>query len=161
MSLTSMDKHTERNLNKYYDEIVRVHEHFNSKRSRSAKSQHLSKMKESIQKDEWSPQLSFYNFMLEITEGFTKPMTYELTETNIHKEIIKYYNKKMIKYRGPVSVFADYYNVITYFNRSYTIPLPTKNMNQVKLYDKRLLRAIDTQTINYRTIYFLLFLIYV
>jgi len=157
-----MDGHSERNLNNYYAEISKLHSHFNTTRSRSAKSQHLRKMKSSLQKDEWTPQLSFYDYMLEVTEGFTKPIPYELTESNIHKEIIKFYNAKMMKYGGrPTTIFTSYEDVITYFNRSYTIPLPTDNMNQLKLYDKRLLQAIETQTVNYRTIYFLLFLIYV
>ena len=50
-------------------------------------------------------------------------------------------------------------DVMTFFNRNWMMPRPLVNVNQLKLYDKRLDRYINEEKVNMATIHFLIFLI--
>ena len=70
-------------------------------------------------------------------------------------------NKSMYKYGNkPCSNFTGWGDVITFFNRNYMLERPLKNVQQLKLYDKRLDMYIKSNTLNKTTIYFLLYLLF-
>jgi len=143
-------------LSKYYSLIEKVNAHFHRRVSRSAKSQHLAILKKLLESGDFHANKSMYNYLLPyINEEVV------LERGGLYDETMRLYNECMRKYGNkPCSNFTGWDDVITFFNRNYMLERPLKNVQQLKLYDKRLDMYIKSNTLNKTTIYFLLYLLF-
>tara|TARA_R110000824_G_scaffold249201_1_gene438121 strand:+ start:811 stop:1278 length:468 start_codon:yes stop_codon:yes gene_type:complete len=148
-------------LTTYYGLIHVINQHFNRSVSRSAKSQHLKKMREYLSDDRHSPSKNIFTMIGNETENWTSVPTLELKDKGLYAECLRLYNGGVIKWGNrPFTNYTGWEDIITFFNRNILLPKPLLNINQLKLYDKRLLTYIESNTLNKTTIYFLLFLLF-
>lgn len=144
----------------YYKMVKDINTHFGRKLSYSSKSQHLSTMKKAKQENKHSSANNMVEYVIETTNNLQNLPQYELTEKDIHNEIIKWFNVAMVKYGNRhFATITSMEDVMTFFNRNWMMPRPLLNVNQLKLYDKRLDRYINEEKVNMATIHFLIFLI--
>ena len=152
---------TSRMLQTYYSQIEKIQSFYGVKRTRSAKSQFLAKLKKDMEIPEFKTSTSMLNFMLIHTNGMVNMKDFILTcNTSIYEEVLhQYKHKAQIHAHDMFADWRDIDEVITMFNRNYLLPTPT-DIASLKIYDKRLKAMLEKNTINRTTIYFLLYLIY-
>jgi len=143
-------------LDRFFTRLSTIRKQYDKAPSRASKSKYLKLVKTAIQEKKWTQATE----MLSLSNQWDGDVN--LTEPTIQQEIQKHLNLILSRCnRNPMS--ATYYEgeqgILTYFNRNYMLPRPLTNVNQLKLYDKRLRKYIDTNKINNTTIYFLLFLL--
>ena len=150
---------TKQHMDAYYKVVKDVNLYFGRKLSNSAKSQHLSTMRKSMESGKHSSANNIFAYISEMTDEFSEMPAYEFSQATIHSEILQWYNKKLIAYGNrPCATLGSFDECITLFNRNYMMKRPLENVNQLKLYDRRLKAYIDTNKVNNTTIWFLIFL---
>ena len=141
-------------MDTYYTYIQTIRSHYNCSVSRSAKSQHLSTMKKQKENGKHSSANNMVEYISEMP-----PRVMDLQSLTIQDEITCQYNRLLHLYGNRhFTNFSTIEHLYTIFNRNYMMVRPLVNVNQLKLYDKRLSMYVNTNTINMNTIHFLIFL---
>ena len=148
-------------LQTYYSQMEKIQTFYGVKRTRSAKSQFLAKLKRDMEMPIFKTSTSMLNFMLIHTNGMNEMKDFELLhDTSIYDEVLRIYQMKANEHAH--DMFGDWDSievVITMFNSQCMLPHGI-DITSLKIYDKRLMEMLVSNKINRTTIYFMLFLIY-
>ena len=148
-------------LQTYYSQMEKIQTFYGVKRTRSAKSQFLAKLKKDMELPMFKTSTSMLNFMLIQTNGMEKMKDIELIHTtSLYDDVLRLFQMKANAHAH--DMFNDWVSieaVITMFNTRCMLPAGC-DVASLKIYDKRLMDMLVINKINRTTLYFMLYLIY-